>query len=300
MAIIRRKLVDGAAAVDETPAVVVLKEKLLRLGGADVVPLRDCFDLCRQTNDYETNKKIRVAAHTLISKGIGVEDAAKLYHDTLIFAAPVDFDSFMRVLEFNRPLKEQFWLPRRKKLMPICRALQDMEEGGLDELFLSMPPRVGKALADDTPILTRNGWKNHGDLVVGDEVIGMNGEFKKVIAVHPKCQLDVMMEFTNGEKIQCHENHEWLFYDRAKGDTTLRETREYEKNKLDSGVPNSRGHRYRFQLPKHEYVVGENKQLPLDPYLFGVWLGDGANKNPRIANTESDKSIIDGRQIKCV
>ena len=144
MAIIRRKLVDGAAAVDETPAVVALKEKLLRLGGADVVPLRDCFDLCRQTNDYETNKKIRVAAHTLISKGIGVEDAAKLYHDTLIFAAPVDFDSFMRVLEFNRPLKEQFWLPRRKKLMPICRALQDMEDGNLDELFLSCPPRIGK------------------------------------------------------------------------------------------------------------------------------------------------------------
>jgi len=144
MAIVRRQLIDKVEYMPEGPGVAGLKEKLLRLGGADVVPLRDCFDLCRQTGDYETNKKVRVGAHGLIAKGVCVEEAAKLYHDTLIFAAPVDFDSFMRVLEFNRPLKEQFWLPRRKKLMPICRALQDMEDGNLDELFLSCPPRIGK------------------------------------------------------------------------------------------------------------------------------------------------------------
>ena len=35
-------------------------------------------------------------------------------------------------------------------------------------------------ISDNTPVLTRNGWKNHGDLVVGDEVIGLDGQFKKV------------------------------------------------------------------------------------------------------------------------
>ena len=54
------------------------------------------------------------------------------------------FDDFMIALEWNRPLDKKFWLPRRSKLMLACNKLQELEEDKLDELFLSMPPRVGK------------------------------------------------------------------------------------------------------------------------------------------------------------
>lgn len=67
-----------------------------------------------------------------------------LHRRVLLAAAPWDFDSFMLALEFNRPVQEQFWKPRRKHLMPICEALQAMENDELDELFLSCPPRIGK------------------------------------------------------------------------------------------------------------------------------------------------------------
>ena len=67
-----------------------------------------------------------------------------LYKRALLAAARDDFDSFMLALEANRKPDEQFWRPRRSKLMPICEALQAMEDGELDELFLSCPPRVGK------------------------------------------------------------------------------------------------------------------------------------------------------------
>ena len=67
-----------------------------------------------------------------------------LHRKVLLAAAPWDFDSFMLALEFNRPPEEQFWKPRRKHLMPICDALQAMENDELDELFLSCPPRIGK------------------------------------------------------------------------------------------------------------------------------------------------------------
>lgn len=67
------------------------------------------------------------------------------YRHVLCYIAPEDFDSFMLYNEIRRPAKEQFWLPRRKKLLPVCKALQDMEDGNLDELFLSCPPRVGKS-----------------------------------------------------------------------------------------------------------------------------------------------------------
>lgn len=68
----------------------------------------------------------------------------------LCYEAPESFDSFMLYCEIDRPMQEQFWLPRRRHLMPVALALQEMETGPqerplrLDELFLPMPPRVGK------------------------------------------------------------------------------------------------------------------------------------------------------------
>ena len=54
------------------------------------------------------------------------------------------FDDFMIYMEWNRPLAQQYWLPRRKKLLFVANELQRLEDNELDELFLSMPPRVGK------------------------------------------------------------------------------------------------------------------------------------------------------------
>lgn len=76
--------------------------------------------------------------------GTLMRDMMGLHQCVLISAAKDDFDSFMLALEFKRRPQEQFWRPRRKKLMPICKALQAMEDDKLDELFLSCPPRIGK------------------------------------------------------------------------------------------------------------------------------------------------------------
>lgn len=119
-----------------------LKKRILKHSG-DAGALMDCLTLCVETDDHETSKVIRGLAHGLIAKGD--MNAADIYNRTLRFDAFVDFDCFMRCLERNRPIKEQFWIPRRKKLMPVCKALQDMEDGKLDELFLSCPPRIGKS-----------------------------------------------------------------------------------------------------------------------------------------------------------
>lgn len=210
----------------------------------------------------------------------------------LLFDAPYEFDAAIRYAEYDREPRKRFYEPRRKQLLPIVKQLQRLEDGDLEILGISLPPGVGKALANDTPILTRQGWKNHGDLVVGDEVIGIDGEFKKVIAVHPKCSLDILVEFTNGEKIQCHENHEWQYFDRRCGEYKTTEIKEIEKVKLDIGVPEKRGHRYLFLLPPKKHIKGKTQKL-FDPYTFGAWLGDGTNTDPRISNPISDYAIID-------
>jgi len=71
-------------------------------------------------------------------------DLSYAYKMSLLIGATRDFDSYMQYMELDRKPEERFWLPRRKVLMPVCRGLQDLADGNLDELFLSMPPRVGK------------------------------------------------------------------------------------------------------------------------------------------------------------
>lgn len=242
---------------------------------------------------HEYSKLIRSESAKLVRER-GYEDMLDLNKRTLLFDAPWDFDCAFRYAEWNRPIDKRFYEPRRRQLLPIARALQRLEERKIHHLLVMMPPGTGKALANDTPILTRNGWKKHGDLCVGDEVIGLNGEFKKVIAVHPKCMLDREIEFTNGERIVCHERHEWLFFDRGRKTLRLKETKVIEKRRLEyGGQQGHRGHRYVLQLPSRPVINGERKQLPLDPYTLGVWLGDGANRNPVICCAEKDLSVIE-------
>lgn len=242
---------------------------------------------------HALGRKVRTAANQL-QKATGSKKMLDLYFKCHLFDAPYWFDSFCIYIEKDREPKRKFYVPRRKQLLPCVEALQDLEDGNLELLGISEPPGIGKSLTDDTPILTRKGWKNHGDLVVGDEVIGLDGAFKKVTHVHPKYMLDVMLEFTNGEKIQCHENHEWLLYDRSKKNYVLAETKEFEKLKLENDIPEgTRGHRYRLQVPDRPKIQGEWKELPLDPYTLGVWLGDGTNEKPLISGPESDYAIIE-------
>ena len=292
-----------------------LIEKLISMGEGDA--LNDAFELTREleekgsfigtdfsgrekrhydegnfTKAHEYSREIRSASAKLI-RATGDEDMLLLNKRTLLFDAPHNFDCAFRYAEWNRPIQKRFYEPRRKQLKRAADAMQRLEERKIHRLLLMCPPGIGKALANDTPVLTRNGWKKHGDLVVGDEVIGVDGKFKKVIAVHPKCEVDRLVEFSNGEKIICHENHEWNVYDRGRRHYRVHDTKYIEGRSLSyGGEEGHRGHRYAIQLPHTPVIEGEHKDL-FDPYTLGVWLGDGTNRNPTVCCAPNDKAVID-------
>lgn len=70
-----------------------------------------------------------------------------LYNNVLLFLAPDDLDSYILYIEKDRPPQERFYLPRRKTLKQVVDAIQDLADDKLDELFIHMPPRVGKCLS---------------------------------------------------------------------------------------------------------------------------------------------------------
>lgn len=70
--------------------------------------------------------------------------AMDLLKKNYLYTAKDNFIDYMTVLEWNRPVQERFWQPRAKILTRLAKALQMLADDELDELFLSMPPRVGK------------------------------------------------------------------------------------------------------------------------------------------------------------
>lgn len=63
----------------------------------------------------------------------------------LLFDAPFDFDAYLQYVEWNRPAEKKFYMPRRSVLKPLVEDLQDLADGKLDFLGISLPPRVGKS-----------------------------------------------------------------------------------------------------------------------------------------------------------
>jgi len=197
------------------------------------------------------------------------------------------FDSYMLYLERDRGQDKRFYLPRRRTLSIVAGDMQRLEDDEIDVYGLSLPARTGKLISNETPVLTRDGWKNHGDLVIGDEVIGLNGEFVKVTHVFPKDYANVRVHFKDHTFIDCHENHEWLVYDRFNQKDRIVETKELAKSAyIESG-----SERYRFFIPVQSGIIGEQKDLPVDPYILGAWLGDGTTSKPCLKICHTDACI---------
>lgn len=71
----------------------------------------------------------------------------ELYFKILLYQARIgDFDAYMLYLEKDREPADRFYLPRRKCLLKtgIPQAMQEMLDGDLDILSISMPPGTGK------------------------------------------------------------------------------------------------------------------------------------------------------------
>lgn len=248
-------------------------EKLIRLSCGTIIEY-----INMNISKLELDEQIK--AHTML------KDAYTCY-------APYNFEAYLIAMEWNRPVEKRFYQPRMKVLKPVINDLQDLGDGVIDVYCLSMPPRIGKLVADNTPVLTTEGWKKHGELKIGDYVFSPNGKAVRVTHVHPKNVADIKIEFSNGEVIKCHENHEWVLYDRCVRKYRLIETKELLRRKIETGVPNKRGHRYIFQLPLRNPIKGVKNDLKVDPYVLGAWLGDGENQNPVLCYPKIDEIVME-------
>lgn len=143
----------------------------------------------------------------------------------------------------------------------------------IQKLIVQQPPQHGKLLPIDTPVLTTKGWVNHGDLKSGDYVFGHDGKPKRVIANLGIYDWNVeRINFQDGKSILAAKEHLWkikIELDDKKGrKEIITETQDIFKYK----------HRRSPYIDISPCLDIDNKQLPIDPYILGCWLGDGHSR----------------------
>ena len=148
---------------------------------------------------------------------------------------------------------------------------------------------VGKAMPKDTLIPTPDGEKLLGDIKVGDFVFDRKGHPTKVLEVYDRgVRRCFELTFSDGRKTRCCDEHIWTCYTSRKNfkNFTLREM-------MERGIRISAKSGARFRMPINGCVEFAEKELPVHPYILGVFLGDGCCKERYLTLSSNDLPVVE-------
>lgn len=152
--------------------------------------------------------------------------------------------------------------------------------------WIELGRKNGKGLDVTTPVLTERGWSTMGDLRPGDQVHAPDGSLTRVRWVSRINRRPCFrVAFADGADLVCDDQHLWTVNDRKRGGRVI-ETPELART-IHCGRRGDR--RYSVTVP--DAVQRPMSNLPLDPYVLGAWLGDGASARGEI--TSADPEIIE-------
>lgn len=124
-------------------------------------------------------------------------------------------------------------------------------------------------------VLTPNGFIEMRDVKEGMVICGTNGTLQTVVGVFPKGEKEIYnVSFSEGQVVECCEDHLWTVttnYGETKTLTTKQMMADFKQEQADGSV------KYRYFTPKAEIEFSTRPDdLPVDPYLVGLLLGDGS------------------------
>lgn len=170
-----------------------------------------------------------------------------------------------------------------------------------------------KALSLDTPIPTPDGWKTMGEISVGDYVFSRSGKPTAVVGeseVFNKPMYEV--EFDDSEIIKASADHVWTVCTKSSRKTVASKNKHigaakfyrsggwHEKTTKEMASDyfrkrkDGKGTDYKYRVPINGAVEFPEKRLLIDPYLLGLWLGNGYSSGTGISVSNEDKDEIAG------
>jgi phage terminase large subunit len=153
--------------------------------------------------------------------------------------------------------------------------------------------KVGKALDPQTPIPTPSGFRPLASLQVGDRVFSEKGEQCTVVSTATwEARPRYRVSFDDGSEIIADAAHEWAVWNarerrqrwrRAAGSSEIVETQDMV-GRLDS---KGRGRNYSVDVAQ-PLIGAPVDESAIDPYVLGVWLGDGTTLQGSITNPDPE------------
>ncbi|MDD5358402.1 MAG: LAGLIDADG family homing endonuclease [Candidatus Nanoarchaeia archaeon] len=152
---------------------------------------------------------------------------------------------------------------------------------------------TGKAQLLTTDILTPSGYVKMGDISVGDLVIGKNGKPTKVIGVFPQgIRQCYKITFSDGSSTEVSDEHLWNVQTiNYRGKYPWKWDTVMTKDIIDN-LYNYRGN-YQYSIPMVNPVYFNEQNLPIDPYLLGILLGDGGLSQNSVTLTNPEIDILE-------
>ena len=151
---------------------------------------------------------------------------------------------------------------------------------------------TGKASWNQAKVYTNDGYKLMGEIRVGDMVIGADGEPVEVIGVYPQGLKDIYrVTFTDGSFTHVTEDHLWEV------NTPLRKWRTRPPKVMTTGemlqhrLKHANGNHQLF-IPMIGPVQFSPREIPLDPYILGLLIGDGCLVNGTPCISTGDPEIL--------
>ena len=207
------------------------------------------------------------------------------------------------VTEITNPTPYEEWVRKNTKIggAPFSVAKYPFQKAILNDMHNNMDvikcSQVGLPLALTTKVFSNLGWRELGEINIGDYVYTPKGKLTKVLYLSPieyssPCY---KITFCDGTEIVADEKHRWFVHsDKAfnltglytkqgriplgsdyatKGRITTKAIFENYKGKGSRGKINI------FYIPCVKPIETEGLDLPVDPYYIGLWLGNGSRSS---------------------
>ena len=178
----------------------------------------------------------------------------------------------------------KFTEEQERSLDELLAFLNDPEPG---QMCLQGYAGTGKAQPVGCKVLTPSGWVKMGDISVGDAVVAADGTECAVTGVFPQGVMKVYkITFSDGRIARSSGDHLWKFWNHRKWYVmSLEDIIKYRANILRPE---------RFAIPLcAPFMAARNVNLPIDPYLIGVLIGDGELSNNSVNLSLPDEFIRD-------
>lgn len=144
----------------------------------------------------------------------------------------------------------------------------------------------GKAHPYNEIVYTPEGKKLWGDIKIGDLLYSENGNVTKVIDIPFDDIAPIYeIEFSNGEKVRCSEGHLWEVENKDK--TLVLSTAE-----ILSKFKTSRDYDSNYIILNNKGVEFNERPTAIDPYIFGLLLGNSSSLNNSEEDLKSEYKFI--------